>query len=129
MTHIKRFNETKEEKAKDQEMEFNADSLEMEKDLNPDIKTEPVEHDEKELEKVKKNKIEKFKESFEDENSEAKVKVKDLVEYLQSLDPEMEVYLDKDGWEYYETGIETVKNSYLFHVFTHGGKSSLFINN
>ena len=62
MTHIKRFNETKEEKAKDQEMEFNADSLEMEKDLNPDIKTEPVEHDEKELQNVKKNKIEKFNE-------------------------------------------------------------------
>ena len=62
MTHIKRFNETKEEKVKDQEMEFNANSLEMEKDLNPDIKTEPVEHDEKELEKVKKNKIEKFNE-------------------------------------------------------------------
>jgi peptide/nickel transport system ATP-binding protein len=49
-------------KVKDQEMEFNADSLEMEKDLNPDIKTEPVEHDEKELQNVKKNKIEKFNE-------------------------------------------------------------------
>jgi len=62
MKHIKRFNETKEEKVENQEMEFNADSLEMEKDLNPDIKTEPVEHDEKELQNVKKNKIEKFNE-------------------------------------------------------------------
>ena len=56
--------QTKEEKVKDQEMEFNADSLEMEKDLNPDIKTEPVEHDEKELQNVKKNKIEKFNEDI-----------------------------------------------------------------
>ena len=56
------FNETKEEKVENQEMEFKADSLEVEKDLNPDIKTEPVEHDAKELEKVKKNKIEKFNE-------------------------------------------------------------------
>lgn len=62
MKHIKRFNETKEDKVENQEMEFNANSLEVEKDLNPDIKTEPVEHDEKELEKVKKNKIEKFNE-------------------------------------------------------------------
>ena len=37
MKHIKRFNETKEEKVKDQEIEFDAHSLEMEKDLNPDI--------------------------------------------------------------------------------------------
>ena len=72
MTHIKRFNETKEEKVKDQEMEFNADSLEMEKDLNPDIKTEPVEHDEKEINKnndvlflggKKKNRSKKNRES------------------------------------------------------------------
>jgi hypothetical protein len=62
MTHIKRFNETKEEKVKDQEMKFNAHSLEIEKDLNPNIKTEPVENDEKELQKIKNNKIEKFNE-------------------------------------------------------------------
>jgi hypothetical protein len=56
------------------------------------------------------------------------VKVKDIIEYLQSLDPEMEVFLDKDGWDYYPTGLETVKNSYLFHVSNRDDKY-LIINN
>lgn len=52
-----------------------------------------------------------------EESEKVRVRVKDLIEYLSKLDPEMEVGLDKDGWEYYETGLETVENSYLFHVW------------
>ena len=61
MEHIKRFNEMKEEKVKDQEMGFRASYLETEKDPKIDIKTEPVEPDEKELNKIKKNEIETLK--------------------------------------------------------------------
>ncbi len=69
-----------------------------------------------------------FNESNE-ETTEERVKVKHLIEYLQSLDPEMTVYLDKDGWDYYPTGLETVKKSYLFHVWRHGDDKHLTINN
>jgi hypothetical protein len=70
----------------------------------------------------------RFNESNE-ENLENKVRVKDIIEYLQSLDPEMEVDLDKDGWDYYPTGLETVKNSYLFHVWDYEGDKHMIINN
>lgn len=70
----------------------------------------------------------KFNESNE-ETSERKVRVRDIIEYLQSLDPEMTVYLDKDGWDYYSTGLETVKKSYLFHVWSRGDDKHLTINN
>jgi hypothetical protein len=70
----------------------------------------------------------RFNESNE-ENSGNKVRVKDIIEYLQSLDPEMTVYLDKDGWDYYSTGLETVKKSYLFHVWSRGDDKHLTINN
>jgi hypothetical protein len=53
------------------------------------------------------------------------VKVKDLIAYLQTLDPESEVELDKDGWDYFETPLETVKNSGVFDYFD----KTLFINN
>ena len=80
------------------------------------------------VEEIKK--FDSFNESNEfDENGRVPVRVKDLVEYLQSLDPEMEVHLDKDGWDYYETGLETVKNSYLFHVWDYKGEKHLTINN
>jgi hypothetical protein len=46
---------------------------------------------------------------------EKKVKVKDLIEYLQTLDPEVEVHLDRDGWDYHETPLETIKNNILFN--------------
>jgi hypothetical protein len=54
-----------------------------------------------------------------------KVQVKDLIEYLQTLDPEMEVFLDRDGWKYHETPMETLKNTYLFQVW----EDTLTINN
>jgi hypothetical protein len=71
--------------------------------------------------------IKKFNENTEFEI--VPVKVKDIIEYLQSLDPEMEVDLDKDGWDYYPTGLETVKNSYLFHVWDYEGDKHMTINN
>ncbi len=66
-----------------------------------------------------------------EESERVKVRVNDIIEYLSKLDPEMEVYLDKDGWEYYETGLETVENSYLFHISDGYGKypPHLTINN
>jgi len=98
-----------------------------EKQLKDFAKTKHKNLPEKVEEKIKR--FDSFNESDEFEESIVKVKVKDLVEYLQSLDPEMEVYLDKDGWDYHETGLETVKNSYLFHVWGYNGKKHLTINN
>jgi hypothetical protein len=70
-----------------------------------------------------------FEEDMEDNLSEdKKVRVKDLIEYLQTLDPEVEVLLDKDGWEYHETPLETIKNTYLFDYKLFGG-NRLIINN
>jgi hypothetical protein len=67
---------------------------------------------------------------MEDNFSEdKKVRVKHLIEYLQTLDPEAEVSLDKDGWDYHETPIETVKNAYLFDYWTDEGEKYLIINN
>ena len=64
MKHLKKFESKKKEK-ESEEISFNAKSLEIEKEKihGLGIKTEPVEHDEKELDSIKKNKIEKF-ESF-----------------------------------------------------------------
>lgn len=73
-------------------------------------------------------KIRKFNESVNEEQG-VKVTVKDLVDYLSSLDPDMEVFLDKDGWDYFETGLETVKNSGLFNVWEFDGEKTLTINN
>lgn len=71
-----------------------------------------------------------FEEDMEDNLSEdKKVRVKHLIEYLQTLEPEAEVSLDKDGWDYLETPMETVKNAYLFHYTDHGGEKYLIINN
>lgn len=70
-----------------------------------------------------------FEEDMEDNLSEdKKVRVKDLIEYLQTLDPEVEVLLDKDGWEYHETPLETIRNTYLFH-YKPFGLNHLMINN
>jgi len=69
-------------------------------------------------------KWEQFNEA-KDEEGFTIVEVKDLIEYLQELDPESRVYLDKDGWSDGETANEVIKNTYLFE---HSGKN-LFINN
>jgi hypothetical protein len=82
---------------------------------------------EKVEEKIKR--FDTFNESWGDEFEESedkpKVKVQDLIEYFQSLDPEMEVFLDRDGWNYQRTPIETIENTYLFDVF----ENKLIINN
>ena len=77
-------------------------------------------------------KIKKFKEINErltPEQMEAhqaweppfEIRVKHLIKYLEGLDPEATVSLDKDGWEYQETPEDTISNSYLF--WYHGGKN------
>jgi len=73
--------------------------------------------------------LRKFNES--DSNYERlRPKVKHLIQYLSELDPEMNVSLDKDGWQGYgDTELDIVKTSGLFDVFTHGDKSTLIINN
>lgn len=73
--------------------------------------------------------IQKFNEQLENEDDipEGNVKVKDLIEFLSTLDPEMDVVLDKDGWDYMKTGIETVEKSYLFDPDTL--ENLLIINN
>jgi len=44
------------------------------------------------------------------------IKVKDIIFFLQQLDPETEVLLDKDGWPNY--GNETIeKNDIIRYVF------------
>jgi hypothetical protein len=59
-----------------------------------------------------------------------KVRVKDLIEYLQNLDPEAEVQLDRDGWDHHETPLETIKRNYLFHYIDDSkGEKYLIINN
>jgi hypothetical protein len=67
--------------------------------------------------------LHKFNEELEDDfertdhsDESTKVKVKDIIEFLSGLDPELEVVLDKNGWNYKETGLKTVENAYLFYV-------------
>jgi hypothetical protein len=74
--------------------------------------------------------LKKFTEGLEDFEDDAqerlKPKVKHLIEYLSKLDPEMEVHLDKDGWQGYgDTEVELIETSGLFEPF----RDSLFINN
>lgn len=97
-----------------------------EKQLRDFAKTKHKNLPEKVEEKIKR--FGSFNEDI-DYDEEPKVKVKDLIEYLQSLDPDMEVSLDKNGWDYYPTGLETVKKSYLFHVWDSKGEKHLMINN
>lgn len=53
------------------------------------------------------------------------VKVKHLIAYLQQLDPEMSVQLDKDGWQHESNPMDTIQNSGLFDA----SDDTLFINN
>lgn len=69
-------------------------------------------------------KIRKFNES--DEYERLRPKVKHLIEYLQTLDPEMDVVLDKDGWQGEgDTEVELIKTSGLFDTWN----NTLIINN
>jgi len=70
----------------------------------------------------------KFNESINYDDV-VKVRVKDLIEYLQSFDPEMEVTLDKDGWDYHETPSETIRVSNIFDVWDFDGEEHMTINN
>lgn len=44
------------------------------------------------------NEIRSSKINESDETEKTDVRVKDLISFLQKFDPEMPVYLDKDGW-------------------------------
>ena len=69
-------------------------------------------------------KIKKFNES--DAYERLRPKVKHLIEYLQTLDPEMDVVLDKDGWQGEgDTEVELIKTSGLFDTWN----NTLIINN
>ena len=60
------------------------------------------------------------------------VKVKHLLEYLNTLNPEAEVSLDKDDWDYDVDPITTIKKNGLFDYqedFDEDGEDILFINN
>lgn len=68
--------------------------------------------------------IKKFNES--DEYERLRPKVKHLIEYLQTLDPEMDMALDKDGWQGEgDTEVELIKTSGLFDTWN----NTLIINN
>ena len=66
-------------------------------------------------------------------------KVKHLLEYLSKLDPEMEVHLDKDGWQYgpeCKNEVDVVANSGVFYHLKYKSATEdrykpgvLFINN
>jgi len=64
-----------------------------------------------------------------DYEEEGKVRVKDLIEYLQTLDGEMEVRLDREGWYYEKTPMETIRKNYLFDIMGYSGEKYLKINN
>lgn len=77
--------------------------------------------------------IKKFNESIGDEEEDKRLqpKVKHLIEYLSTLDPEADVYLDHDGWQGSgDTELELVQTSQLFW-YTKGDedKPCLIINN
>jgi hypothetical protein len=62
------------------------------------------------------------------ESSEKSIKVKHLIEYLKTLNPEADVVLDKTDWNYEDNELETLKNSFLFKYEVGVGKEILFIN-
>jgi len=58
------------------------------------------------------------------------IRVKHLIDYLNTLDQESIVYLDKNGWEFYgDTEIDVIKNSGLFHAYDFGTGPHVTINN
>jgi hypothetical protein len=83
MKHIKKFNETKDEKVKDQEVLFNAEVL-ADKDENPSFKTEVEDQEkvQKEFDKLR-GKVEKF------ENFTIEIEVKPEGEEYCEEEPEV----------------------------------------
>ena len=92
---------------------------------------------------MEKNKIKRFNENSElnisdvrsskiNESKDPDIRVKDIINFLKSFDPETPVYLDKDGWQTYG---EDLSNDdiirYLIDdsAITRRGKNYLMINN
>jgi len=82
---------------------------------------------------MKMKKFEQFENSSVNESDEEEyqspVKVKDLIEFLSKLDPEMNVSLDHDGWSTYNYKPKDVQDLIekrgIFDVWSGG----LIINN
>jgi hypothetical protein len=73
---------------------------------------------------------------WEDENISLynpTIRIKDIIEYLSKLDPEMKVDLDKDGWnpmgKELNSPNEYIENSGLFDVWDDEGRQYMTINN
>lgn len=72
-----------------------------------------------------------------DKNEEVDVRVKDLISFLQRFDPEMPVYLDRDGWpnelwgdRYKDISIDDKIRTLIDDSgITHRGENYLIINN
>jgi len=72
-----------------------------------------------------------------DEIEKVDVRVKDLISFLQNFDPEMPVYLDKDGWanelwgeRYKDMSVEDkIRRLIDDSGITHRGENYLVINN
>jgi hypothetical protein len=74
--------------------------------------------------------LKKFLENLEEDDYTI-IRVKHLIEYLSKFDPEMEVILDKDGWEDGQSNdpIEIIEHSGLFYEYSFDGESHLTIQN
>jgi hypothetical protein len=73
--------------------------------------------------------LKKFLENLEDDDYTI-IRVKHLIEYLSKFDPEMEVILDKDGWDGQSNDpIEIIEHSGLFYEYSFDGESHLTIQN
>lgn len=66
---------------------------------------------------------------MDNQNKEVVIKVKDLIEYLSKLDPEIRVELDRDGWDD-DRAIESNIRS-IFQLFedTKNKETILYIEN
>jgi len=54
------------------------------------------------------------------------VTIKDLIEFLSQLDPNLPVHLDKDGWNHNcKTAADAIEDSGIFYPH----KTALIINN
>jgi hypothetical protein len=72
---------------------------------------------------ISKNKI--------NESKNIDIRVKDIINFLQSFDPETPVHLDKDGWQAY--GNDSIDDIIRYVIddsaITHRGDNYLTINN
>lgn len=77
--------------------------------------------------------IKKFNEINENESHDdiTDIRVKDIIEFLQTFDPETKVYLDKDGWQAYgdESKADVIRGLFDDSGITHRGRDYIMVNN